>query len=342
MAIPPEQVWGGMAGALEVADVTTALAGYETHTMMLKDITLSGSSPAAHTVADSMNGKEGNVMMVNGKVNPVLNMKPGQVQRWKIVNASNARFYKLSLASHTLQIIGTDGGLLNRPYPQRSILLSPGERIDVMVKASATKGYYKLLSNPYNRGMGMMSGSGSNQTITLLTVNVTGTAIANSIPATINSKAVRLAVPAGTPTRRITLDMGMGSSLKAYINGIAFSPTNAYTAHSKVNTYEIWEVINNSMMDHPFHQHVNPAQVISITGGDTAYKSFYTASPALKDTVIVPKKGSVKLLVPLKDFKGVTAFHCHILEHEDIGMMGLWIFNKSSDGRKSSFEKAEI
>ena len=92
-----EQMWGGMAGALEVADETTALASYETHTMVLKDISLSNSAPAAHTMDDFMNGKEGNVMMVNGKVNPVLNMKPGQVQRWKIVNASNARFYKLSL-----------------------------------------------------------------------------------------------------------------------------------------------------------------------------------------------------------------------------------------------------
>jgi FtsP/CotA-like multicopper oxidase with cupredoxin domain len=78
------------------------------------------------------------------------------------------------------------------------------------------------------------------------------------------------------------------------------------------------------MMDHPFYQHVNPAQVISITGGDLAYKNFYTASPALKDTVIVPKMGSIKLLVPIKDFIGTTMFHCHILEHEDIGMMGLW------------------
>jgi FtsP/CotA-like multicopper oxidase with cupredoxin domain len=324
-----EQVWSGMAGALEVADETTALAGYVTHTMILKDITLSGSSPAAHTLDDSMNGKEGNIMLVNGKVNPVLKMKPGQVQRWKIVNASNARFYKLSLAGHALQIIGTDGGLLNKPYAQSSILLSPGERIDVMVKASAAKGYYKLLSNPYNRGMGMMSGSGSSQTITLLTVNVAGTAVANRIPSSINSKAVRLAVPAGTPTRRISLDMGMGmgtmgGSLQAYINGISFSATNAYTATSTLNTYEIWEVVNNTMMDHPFHQHVNQAQVISITGGDTAYSNFYTTSPAWKDTVIVPKMGSIKLLVPIKDFTGTTMFHCHIFEHEEIGMAGMW------------------
>jgi FtsP/CotA-like multicopper oxidase with cupredoxin domain len=327
-----EQMWGGMAGAIEVADETslaiTSLASYETHTMVLKDISLSGSAPAAYTMDDYMNGKEGNVMMVNGKVNPVLTMKPGQVQRWKIVNASNARFYKLSLGSHTLQVIGTDGGLLNKPYPQSTILLAPGERIDVMVKASTTKGYYKLLSNPYDRGMGMMSGSGSSQQVTLLTVNVTGTAVTNSIPTTINANAVKLPVPAGITTRQITLSMDMmgmmGGSMQAYINGIAFSETNAYTAHSSLNTYEIWEVMNNSMMDHPFHQHVNPAQVISITGGDSAYKTFYTTSPAWKDTVIVPKGGSVKLLVPIKDFTGMTMFHCHILEHEDLGMMGLW------------------
>ncbi|WP_432745941.1 multicopper oxidase family protein [Methylobacter sp. G7] len=318
-----EQMWGGMAGALEVADETPALAAYETHIMMLKDISLDGAVPAAHTMDDFMSGKEGNVMMVNGKVNPVLNMKPGQVQRWKIVNASNARFYKLSLGSHNLQVIGSDGGLLNKPYAQSSILLSPGERVDVMVKVSTTKGYYKLLSNPYDRGMSMMSGGGSQQ-ITLLTVNVTGTAVTNSIPGTINASAVKLAVPAGTPTRQITLSMGMMGGMEAYINGIAFSETNAYTAHSSVNTYEIWEVFNQSMMDHPFHQHVNPAQVISISGGDSAYKSLYTTSPAWKDTVIVPKGGSVKLLVPIKDYTGITMFHCHILEHEDIGMMGLW------------------
>jgi len=327
-----EQVWSGMAGALEVADENTALAGYETHLMVLKDISLEGSAPASHTMNDFMNGKEGNVTMVNGKVNPVLTMKPGQVQRWKIVNASNARFYKLSLGNHTLQVIGTDGGLLNKPYAQSSILLSPGERIDVLVKASTTKGYYKLLSNPYDRGMGMMMmGSGSSQQITLLTVNVTGTAVTNSIPATINANAVRLSVPAGTPTRQFVLSMGMmsgmmmgGDMMSATINGIAFSETTAYTAYSDVNTYEVWEIINQSMMDHPFHYHVNPAQVISISGGDAAYKAFYTTAPAWKDTVIVPKGGSVKLLVPIKDFTGLTMFHCHILEHEDIGMMGLW------------------
>jgi len=149
-----ERVWAGLAGAIEVADENTTLASFETHTMVLKDISLSNGAPAAHTSSDFMNGKEGDTMMVNGKVNPVLTMKPGQVQRWRIVNASNARFYKLSLANHSLHVIGTDGGLLDKPYPQSTVLLSPGERVDVLVKPSTTKAYYKLKALAYNRGAG--------------------------------------------------------------------------------------------------------------------------------------------------------------------------------------------
>ncbi|MDF9392836.1 multicopper oxidase family protein [Methylococcus capsulatus] len=315
-----EQVWAGQAGALEVADEGTVLSGYETHILVLKDITLNGGAPEAHTSADFMNGKEGDTMLVNGQVNPVLAMRPGQVQRWKIVNASNARFYKLSLASHSLQVVGTDGGLLDKPYAQSTVLLSPGERVDVLVKASSTKGYYKLQSLPYNRG----AGQSANQQITLMTVNVTGSSLNQSLPATVDSSAVRLSVPVNAVTRQITLSMGMMGSGSATINGIAFSDTEAYTITSGRETYEVWEIYNHSMMDHPFHQHVNPAQVISISGGDSAYNSLYTTTPAWKDTVIVPAMGSVRLLVPVKDYAGTTVFHCHILEHEDMGMMGLW------------------
>jgi FtsP/CotA-like multicopper oxidase with cupredoxin domain len=307
---------------LEVADETTVLSGYETHTLVLKDITLSGGAPAAHTSSDFMNGKEGDTMMVNGQVNPVLAMRPGQVQRWKIVNASNARFYKLSLASHSLRVVGTDGGLLDKPYAQSTVLLSPGERVDILVKASSTKGYYKFQALPYNRG----AGDSANQQITLMTVNVTGSSLSQSLPATVDSSATRLSVPANAVTRQITLSMGMGmmGGGSATINGIAFSDIEAYTLTSGRETYEVWEIYNQSMMDHPFHQHVNPAQVISISGGDSAYSSLYATTPAWKDTVIVPAMGSVKLLVPVKDYGGTTVFHCHILEHEDMGMMGLW------------------
>ncbi len=83
-----------------------------------------------------MKGKEGNTVTVNGQVNPVLNIQPGEVQRWRILNACNARFLKLNLQQHGLQLIGTDGGLLDKPYAISEILVSPCERLDVLVKAT--------------------------------------------------------------------------------------------------------------------------------------------------------------------------------------------------------------
>ena len=113
-----EQYWGGLAGALIVEDDLPVLSGYETHLMILKDIALSGADPEPYaSTMDFMHGKEGNTVMVNCQVNPVLSIRPGQVQRWRILNASNARFYMLSLEGHTLSVVGTEGGLLDKPYP---------------------------------------------------------------------------------------------------------------------------------------------------------------------------------------------------------------------------------
>jgi FtsP/CotA-like multicopper oxidase with cupredoxin domain len=88
-----EQYFSGLTGCLVVEDENDLLAGYETHILVIKDITISGGEPAGYTsMMDYMHGKEGNVIMVNGQVNPVLSMHPGQVQRWRILNACNARF----------------------------------------------------------------------------------------------------------------------------------------------------------------------------------------------------------------------------------------------------------
>ena len=227
-----------------------------------------------------------------------------------------------------LNLIGTDGGLLDKPYPQNEILLSPGERADVLVKAT-TKGrtgsIYKLIAQSYSRmgmgGMGGMSSEGSSSQITMLTMRFKGTAFNQVMPAVIDASARRLNIDAAMlPKRTFTLSMGMG---RGYINGMDFD-VSPYTLMSNIGMFEVWEIINQSNMDHPWHQHVNEAQVISITGGDSNYASMLLNTPAMKDVVIVPKMGSIKLLVPVLDYTGMTMFHCHILEHEDIGMMGMW------------------
>jgi len=316
--VSAEQYWAGLVGALVVEDETDLLTGYETHILVLKDITLSGSEPEPHSMMrDYMHGKEGNVIMVNGQVNPRLYVDRGEVQRWRILNASNARFYRLSLENHDLNLIGTDGGLLDQPYPRSELLLSPGERVDVLVKANQKSGNYRLRALPYSR-MGMSG----DQTITLMTVTYNGGNQNQSIPLSIKDNARRLD-PGLLPIkaeRTLTLSMGQAN---AYINGQDFD-VDPYTIMSDVGTYEIWTIVNQSGMDHPFHHHVNPAQILSVSGGDAGYASLYTTTPAWKDTVLVPKWGSVRMLVPVMDYDGMAMFHCHILEHEDIGMMGMW------------------
>ena len=314
-----EQYWGGLAGPLVIEDEIPALAGYETHIMVLKDLTLSGFLPEPYTsTTEYMHGKEGNLVMVNGQVNPVLNIRPGQVQRWRIVNASNARFYKLSLENHSLYLVGTDGGLLDKPYPVASLLLSPGERMDILIKANQTAKNYRFLSLPYSRG-----GMSSQQQVTLLTLACSGSKVNGALPAAVNPAAKRIIMDtASLPRRTLTLSMMQG---RGYINGVSFTDMeHTYKFMSHPGTYEVWEIFNQSGMDHPFHQHVNAAQVLSITGGDSGYASLYTTIPAWKDVVVVPKWGSVTLLVPVMDWPGMTMFHCHIIEHEDIGMMGVW------------------
>ncbi|HBG06669.1 MAG: copper oxidase [Geobacteraceae bacterium GWC2_58_44] len=314
-----EQYWGGLAGPLVIEDAAAGqLPGLETHVMLLKDITISNGLPEPYlSTSQYMRGKEGNLVMVNGRVNPVLAIRPGQVQRWQIVNACNARFFKLALDRHSLRLVGTDGGLLDKPYQLSSILLSPGERIDVLVKADQGGGSFKLLSLPYDRGCGSL------QQVTLLTLDYSGTSTSDAVPATIDATATRLNLDLSSfPRRQITLSMMMG---KGYVNGISFTGMDhASRITSCTKSYEVWEIFNQSNMDHPFHQHVNACQVLSISGGDSGYASLYSTAPAWKDVVLVPKMGSVTLLVPVMDYSGMTMFHCHIIEHEDIGMMGVW------------------
>jgi FtsP/CotA-like multicopper oxidase with cupredoxin domain len=135
-----EQLWAGLAGALVVEDESSVLSSYETHIFVLKDIDFNGSQVEPLTRSDYQRGKQGQTVMVNGLVNPVLSTRPGQVQRWRVLNASTSRYYRLNLDGHSMYLVGTDGGLLDRPRPLTEILLTPGERIDLLVRADQPSG----------------------------------------------------------------------------------------------------------------------------------------------------------------------------------------------------------
>jgi FtsP/CotA-like multicopper oxidase with cupredoxin domain len=109
--------------------------------------------------------------------------------------------------------------------------------------------------------------------------------------------------------------MGGGGGRSFTIDGKSFDPARTDIS-TKLGRVEDWTITNSSMMDHPFHLHVWPFQVVARTDGAPI-------TPGWKDTVNVPAGQSVTVRVPMTDIAGRTVYHCHILDHEDLGMMGV-------------------
>jgi FtsP/CotA-like multicopper oxidase with cupredoxin domain len=131
-------------------------------------------------------------------------------------------------------------------------------------------------------------------------------------------------LPEPQRVRRFILNHGMspGMGMVFLINGRAFDHQRLDTQVS-LNTVEDWEITNTGVMDHPFHLHTNPFQVISRNGQPEPFRAW-------KDTVLVRAGETVRLRVRFTDFPGKTVYHCHILDHEDLGMMGTIEMQKPS------------
>jgi len=323
-----EQVFRGMAGLFVVRSRTDPVpADIQEKLLVISDLRLAsdGSIPA-DTPMDWQNGREGNYVLVNGRFRPTLGINPGQSQRWRILNATNARYLRLALSGHTFTLIGTDGGLLQSPVPGLDeILLAPAQRVEVIVTAGLTAGASAVLQSlPYERGtMGLgMMGVGSS-TIPLLTVNYSQSAV---LPIAIPTE-LRPIAPLGVPAayKHLVLSSGMGMGMMGgggmmqfLIDGKSFDPARVDLT-SRVNVVEQWTVENRSSMDHPFHLHGTQFQVVSRTRGGT---TILESTLAWRDVINVAAFESVVFKV-VQSQLGMRMYHCHILEHEDQGMMGV-------------------
>lgn len=259
---------------------------------------------------DAENGREGDVLLVNDQVLPALPIRSGEVQRWRIVNASGARVYRLAIPGHTLLHVGSDGGLFRKPVEVEEITLANTERVELLVRGTGAPGSTAVLQAlPYDRYMPRHRPEDWEQTRDLLRLEYTTEppAAGGSVPEVL--RPIPALDPAdATATRLIRMSQGR-------LNGRTMD-MDRVDESARLGATEIWEVRNLVGMDHPFHLHGFSFQLLSRNGTPEPFRSW-------KDTVNVPKRESVRFLVRYTDHPGRWMYHCHILEHEDQGMMGI-------------------
>jgi FtsP/CotA-like multicopper oxidase with cupredoxin domain len=334
------QVGMGLYGALIVRAADDPLADLPERVLILADNRFSADGSldfaepgsAQHEI-DTTNGREGDVLFVNDAIMPVVPIRTGAVQRWRVINASGARIYRLSIPGHTFVHVGSDGGLFERPVEVDEILLANGERAELLVRGTAGPGTRTVLRTlPYDRYMPRTRPADWNEARDLLTLEYEDAPLE---PATARSMAAipdrLLFVPpldatTATATRLMLLSQGRINSRTMDLDRVDVS--------AELGATEIWEIENLVGMDHPFHLHGFQFQVLDRDGAAEPFAAW-------KDTVNVPKRGVVRFIVRYTDHPGRWMFHCHILDHEDQGMMGVLDVRENSSAPATPSRKED-
>ena len=253
-------------------------------------------------------GRQGSTRLINGRQEPELTIAAGQVERWRIVNASSARYVRLSIGGKPFTLIGTDGGLIDAPVTMSEVLLAPADRVELAVgpfaegevrEVDALRYDRRTMARPHNEHFA--------------TVRVGRAAPSRAhIPAKLR-EIEPLVDRHAAPTREVHL--GVKMSLKHGVDFVVNEESHHRDRPVKVGELQVWDVINDTMMDHPFHLHGFFFQIVEMNGEPPAFRSW-------EDTVNVPPKGRVRIAWMPDDRPGEWMYHCHILEHHAGGMMG--------------------
>lgn len=325
--ISGEQVYRGLAGPIRIHPKNDPLAEIPERILAISDLRLTknGAIPD-DTMMDWMNGRVGQFALVNGMNRPLLPFHTGGQERWHLLNATSARYLRLTLPGHRFTLLGTDGGRIEQARTDlEEILLAPAQRVELLVTATGQQ-HARLMAASYDRGK--MGGAPETPPLSLMNIDF-GKARANVSTALPQSLRDFPALPRATTHKRIVMSESMPmngmskdhmmnpSTMKFLLNGKTFD-MNRIDLKSRVGAWEDWEIINDSDMDHPFHVHGTQFAVLErALGGHKRIEPFR----AWYDTVNLKSHETVRIRI-MQSQRGIRMFHCHILEHEDLGMMG--------------------
>ncbi|MBB3661664.1 bilirubin oxidase [Prauserella sediminis] len=262
------------------------------------------------------NGMIGDTILVNGTAGPVLDITARRT-RLRVLNASTARSYSFGFSDdREFSMIASDGGLLREPVALTRMLLTPGERAEIIVEMTPND-TTTLRSYPQDLGLseGRSRSTGATDTLDILLLQAGGQLLPSApVPA-------RLATiePLDESTAAETREFELRNNR---INGESMD-MNRIDDVVTIDTTEVWEVWNGHGQPHNFHVHDVQFQILDIDGRDP--------SPELsgwKDTVYLPPDVRFRLIMRFTEYTDPDVpymYHCHLLWHEDEGMMGQFV-----------------
>ncbi|WP_405142596.1 multicopper oxidase domain-containing protein [Sphaerisporangium sp. NBC_01403] len=241
-------------------------------------------------------------ILANGKAQPFFPVA-ARKYRFRLLNASNEHIFQLNLGGKPMTKIASDGGLLPAPVQVTEMVLASAERVEVVIDFSR-----------YPIGTKLVLSNGGDPVLRFDVVRQA--ADTSRVPAQLRALP---ALPAATVVRDVAMSFDLtGTDPIGMINGKAFDP-NRVDFQIKRGSTEIWNIVNAETipLDHTFHMHLVQFRVLERDGGAPLPQD-----AGLKDTVLVPPGGSVKVQATFRDFLGKYMYHCHFLEHSSVGMMG--------------------
>ena len=339
----------GIAGLILVKDTEEAQLDLP-RTYGVDDIPLVIQTKAFDTAYQIVaHANNDSVLMVNATINPYVDM-PAQVVRYRILNGSSQRIFNLGLSNNeTFYQIASDGGLLSVPYQATRLQLAPGERAEILLDLNGRQGdtlYLMSYASELPNGIYGAAAPGMNASMPLdgynpnvlngsdfniMQINV----VAQTVnPVTTIPTALTTITPLDENTANITrtltfspLTMGFNQLNGDFlINNAAFD-MNVINYTIPYNNIEIWELTNQSAIAHPFHIHDVQFYILDRDGVAPG-----PSEQGRKDVVLVKPQETVRFITQFETFANDSVpymYHCHMLPHEDGGMMGQFVVSRN-------------
>lgn len=303
------QVESGIAGPILVdglLDPFPELRGIKERVLVLRNFQKTLTGRLASEIVTSAPS----IRTVNGQADPVITIQPGETQLWHLMNISANQYFRIRINGQNVQILSRDGNTVNKRVMTDELLIGPSARFSVLVVGAPT-GDHAVELAAGNTGAAGDQYKGAR----IATLRVTGAALATRSISSAYPVLEDLGKVKVANVRQFAFQDSATDGDAFLINGERFDPRRVNTT-VKLGDVEEWRLYNPSQELHQFHIHQTDFQVVAINDKPVPFSGY-------RDTVFIPARGSITVRIPFRDpvMLGKFVYHCHILEHEDGGMM---------------------